>query len=55
MGRPPQPAETTRRNRVVTLVTDAELKQLSLLAEDESHSLSSVVHRILASHLQGRK
>jgi len=54
MGRPPQPTKTARRNRVVTLVTDAELKKLSALADDENRSLSAVVHQILAKHLQGR-
>ncbi len=55
MGRPPQPTKTARRNRVVTLVTDAELKKLLALADDEDRSLSAVVHQILANHLQGRK
>jgi hypothetical protein len=55
MGRPPQPTKTARRNRVVTLVTDAELKKLSAIADDENQSLSSLVHQILARHLQRRK
>ena len=51
MGRPAQPAETARRNRVVTLVTDAELEKLTSIAEAENRSLSSVVHQILKNHL----
>jgi len=55
MGRPPQPVETTRRNRVVTMVTDAELNKLSSIADAEKQSLSSLVRLILASYLHRRK
>ena len=51
MGRPPCPPEIVRRNRVVTMVTDAELRKLSKVANDENRSLSAVVHEILSRHL----
>ena len=51
MGRPARPAETARRNRVVTLVTDAELEKLTSIVEAENRSLSAVVHQILKKHL----
>ena len=54
MGRPARPAETARRNRVVTLVTDAELEKLTSIAEAEDRSLSSMVHQILNNHLSRR-
>ncbi len=51
MGRPPGAPETLRRNRVVTMVTDAELGELSKLAQDKNRSLSAIVHEILSRHL----
>ena len=51
MGRPAKPEEDARRNRVVTLVTDAELEKLKTIAEAENRSLSAVVHQILKNHL----
>jgi len=51
MGRPTKPEENARRNRVVTLVTDAELMKLKTIAEAENRSLSAVVHQILKNHL----
>ena len=53
-GRPAVSEQTARRNRVVTLVTDAELNQLTSIAETENRSLSSVVHQILKKHLSRR-
>ena len=55
MGRPARPAESARRNRVVTLVTDTELKKLKSIAEAENRSLSAVVHQILKNHLSQRR
>ena len=55
MGRPVQPEENARRNRVVTLVTDAELAELKNIAEADNRSLSAVVHQILKNHLSRRK
>ena len=54
MGRPPGPTERIRRNRVVTLVTDAELRQLAEIADRQNRSLSSVVHEILINHMDGQ-
>jgi hypothetical protein len=36
---------------VVTFVTERELESLERIAQDEDRSLSAVVHRIIAQHL----
>jgi hypothetical protein len=54
MGRPAGPVTAARRNRVVTLVTDAEFEELTSIAEAENRSLSAVVHQILKNHLAQR-
>lgn len=51
MGRPQAPPQAARRNRVVTMVTDAELKKLTDLAARDQTSLSTTVHRILLGRL----
>ena len=55
LGRPSGAIEILRRNRVVTMVTDSELEQLTVLAESENESLSATVHRILSRHLKRQK
>ena len=50
VGRPRCPAETARRNRVVTMVTDAELEKLKTVADTERQSVSALVHEILSKH-----
>lgn len=55
MGRPPGSAESLRRNRVVTMVTDSELKRLSDIAEAENESLSATVHKLLARFLDAEQ
>ena len=52
LGRPRRPAEVARRNRVVTLVTDAELEKLEILAERKGKSLSALVHQIVTQFLK---
>lgn len=52
MGRPPGPRERLRRNRVVTFVTDAEMKVLQRLSDRSGNSVSAVVHEILAVSLR---
>jgi hypothetical protein len=54
MGRPPSSLDTVRRNRVVTMVTDAELAKLKSLVEAEGKSLSFVVHDVLSRYLKRR-
>jgi len=51
LGRPPKPRDEVRSERVVSFVTPGELDALMGLADDRSQSVSSVVHRILASAL----
>jgi len=53
-GRPPSSPDTVRRNRVVTMVTDAELAKLKSLVEAEGKSLSFVVHDVLSRYLSRR-
>ena len=51
MGRPKAPLGTTRSNRIVTLVTDAELARLQSLAETGGCSLSAMAHRLITRDL----
>jgi hypothetical protein len=55
MGRPPAAPEIVRRNRVVTMVTDGELRTLSKLAHENNRSLSAIVHQILSQHLNSQR
>jgi len=50
-GRPPEPLEAVRSHRVVSYLTTAEFRALSLLADREGKSLSAIVHQILVSAL----
>ena len=54
LGRPPSSPNMVRRNRVVTMVTDAELEQLKSLVKAEGKSLSLVVHEVLRRYLKRR-
>ena len=45
-------AETRRPHRVVTFVTDSELKRLRALASADERSVSSIVHRLIAAQLR---
>jgi hypothetical protein len=49
-GRPKSSKKTARPNRIVTFVTDAELRQLKQVANDEERSMAAVVHRIIARY-----
>ena len=55
MGRPAGPPEKLRRNRVVAMVTDAELAKLHRLTDDKDLPLSTIVYEILARALKRRK
>lgn len=55
MGRPPSAPETVRRNRVATLVTDAELEKLVEVAKTSEESLSAFVHRIVSNYLRRKR
>ena len=50
-GRPNVPVQMARPNRVVTFVTDQELQSLKQTVIEEDRSLASVVHRIIAAHI----
>lgn len=50
-GRPPRPVKVIRRNRVVTMVTDEELRLLTARAEEQNASISAVVHRMVKRSL----
>ena len=52
MGRPPLPREKTRRNRLVTFLTDLELESVRRQAEQQGLSLSGMAHKILARSLE---
>ena len=55
MGRPPLPREKTRRNRLVTFLTDLELESLRQQAEEHGLSLSAKAHQILTRSLKKKK
>lgn len=51
-GRPPIPVETARRNRVVVMLTDGELKALHRLANEQDAPLGTVAHGFVARGLK---
>lgn len=55
MGRPPGtggPPESVRRNRVVVMLTDAELATLHRLAESRELPLGTVAYQLLVRSLR---
>ena len=52
MGRPRLNPETVRSNRIVTFVTNIEMAKLKRIADQESVSLSAIVHQILSEFLR---
>ncbi len=54
LGRPPGAPESIRRNRVVTLMTDAEFEKLTRIADEEEKSVSAMVHQIISRYLKRR-
>ncbi len=55
MGRPPQPPETIRRNRVATFLTDAEYAKLEEIADERDVPLSQVLYEFVSRALRRRK
>jgi hypothetical protein len=51
-GRPSGPPETVRPHRVVTFVTDHELRHLRALTDASGRSLSAIAHDLLVLSLQ---
>ncbi len=54
MGRPAGPPENVRRNRIVVMVTDAELAKLHRMAEGSGRPLGSVAYELLTKTLHRR-
>ena len=54
-GRPRTPSQVARPNRLVTFVTDEELKYLMQAVADEDRSMASVIHRIIRAHISENK
>ena len=52
-GRPPKAANELRNRRVVTFVTAGEFEDLEQIALRSDRSLSFVVHRMIATQLNG--
>jgi len=55
MGRPAKPAEELRRNRVVIMLTDAELAKLHRLADERALPLGTVAYSVFAKALTRQK
>ena len=55
MGRPAKPADEVRRNRVVVMVTDAELAKLHRLAEERTLPIGTAAYEIVERALRRRK
>ena len=55
MGRPAQPPETRRENRVATFLTDAEFEKLERLADEKDVPLSRILYQIISRALKRRK
>lgn len=54
MGRPPKPEAEVRRNRVVILLTDAELAELHRRADGEGRPIGTTAHALMAGALRKR-
>ncbi|WP_146397066.1 hypothetical protein [Planctomycetes bacterium CA13] len=54
-GRPARDPKLIRRNRVVTLLTDAELEKLTGVADREEKSVSALVHEVVSKFLKRLK
>jgi len=54
MGKPPKPAEEVRRNRLVIMVTDAELDAIQALAARRGVPQGTVAHEVLLRALRRR-
>ena len=55
MGRPPAPSEQVRRNRVVVMLTDAELATLHRLADARAKPLGTVAYELLSKAMRRAK
>lgn len=55
MGRPAGPPELVRRNRIVVMLTDAELAKLERLARDKDQPLGTAAYELLGGALKRRK
>lgn len=53
-GRPKSTGDVARPNRIVTFVTDTELRQLEQVAIEEERSMSAVAHRIIKAHFENK-
>jgi hypothetical protein len=51
-GRPPEPKETVRRNRVVTFLTDYELENLKQMADRNETTLSQACRHLIKKELE---
>ena len=55
MGRPPGPPEQVRRNRVVVMLTDADLATLHRMADAQAKPLGTVAYEIVSKGLRRAK
>ena len=55
MGRPAKPSEEVRRNRVVLMLTDAELAKLNRLADAEQLPNATLAYQFFSGALSRRK
>ena len=54
MGRPAGPPERVRRNRVVVLLTDEELRKLEAVADAADEPVGTAAYNIVARSLRRR-
>ena len=50
-GRPPSPPELRRSERVVSFVTEDELRQLHALAKTNRATMSTIIHQLISEGL----
>ncbi len=55
MGRPPAPPESIRRNRVVAMLTDAELRTLTRMAAERAVPIGTALYRLVKPKLDRSK
>ena len=50
-GRPPSPRDRRRSERVVSFVTEGELREITRIAEHSRQAVSTVIHKFIAQGL----
>ena len=55
MGRPAKPSEAVRRNRVVIMLTDAEIAKLHRLADAKELPIGTLAYKVFSEAFRRKK